>query len=113
MSSAYDQHFGTHGVVCTVKDVSATRFINAFAKHMKRQGKFEMPKWADVAKTAVCKNLPPLNDDWLYIRTASVARHIYNRKGSGVGSFRHIYGGQLRRGTLTNHQVPGSGKIVS
>jgi len=112
MASNYDQFFGTQGVVCTAKDVPAVRFINAFAKHMKRQGKFEVPKWADVVKTGVSKTLPPLNEDWLYVRTASVARHIYVRGGSGVGSFREIYGSQKRRGTLTNKSCKAGGKII-
>ena len=112
MASAYDQFFGTQGVVCTVKDVAAPRFIKAFAKHMKRQGKFEVPKWADVVKTGPSKDLPPYDEDWLYIRTASIARQIYNRGGSGVGSFRAIYGSQKRRGTLTNKSMLSGGKII-
>jgi len=82
------------------------------AKHMKTQGKFELPKWADVVKTGVHKELAPLNPDWLYVRAASIARHVYNRGGSGVGSFRKVYGGQQRRGTCTNHFKSASGKVI-
>merc|ERR1719188_2377681 len=98
--------------LCTVKDVKPEIFIRSFAKHMKRQGRFELPKWADVVKTGVCKELPPLDPDWLYVRAASVARFVYNEGGAGVGSFRKIYGGQQRRGTCTNHFRKASGKIV-
>ncbi|CAD7936413.1 unnamed protein product [Amoebophrya sp. A25] len=111
MSTAFDHVFGASSV-CTVKDVKAQKFITAFAKHMKRQGKFELPKWADVVKTGVSRELPPMDQDWLYIRCASVARHIYNRGGSGVGAFRKVYGGQQRRGTCTSHFRKSSGKIV-
>merc|ERR1712094_132909 len=96
---------GGEQVITTVKDVSADKFINAFAKHMKQQGRFEVPKWADVVKTGVSKELAPYDPDWLYVRAASVARHVYNRGGSGVGSFRKVYGSQQRRGTCTNHFV--------
>merc|ERR1712083_860460 len=53
-----------------------------------------------------------MNQDWLYIRAASVARHVYNRGGSGVGAFRKVYGGQKRNGTCKAHFRKGSGKIV-
>merc|ERR1712216_295896 len=79
---------------------------------MKRQGKFELPKWGDSVKTGVGKELPPTDSDWLYVRAASVARHVYNRGGSGVGAFRKVYGSQKRRGTMTNHFGKASGKII-
>merc|ERR1711972_457426 len=85
--------------VKTVKDVKADKFIAAFAQHLKRQGRFEIPKWADVVKTAKYKELPPNDPDWLYVRTASMVRKIYIRAGMGVGAMRKVYGGQLRRGT--------------
>merc|ERR1719373_351286 len=111
MASQYDKEFRVKAVT-TVKDVPASKFIAAFAKHMKRQGKFEIPKWSDVVKTGVAKELSPYDPDWLYTRAASVARHVYNRGGSGVGAFRKHYGGQQRRGVCTNHFRKSSGKII-
>lgn len=35
------------------------KFIQAFSQHLKRQGRFELPKWADVVKTSKAKELPP------------------------------------------------------
>merc|ERR1711957_1109962 len=96
----------------TVKDVEADKFISAFAQHLKRQGRFEIPKWADVVKTGKCKELPPINPDWLYIRTASMVRKIYIRGGTGVGGFRKVYGSQKRRGVQTNTYAKASGKIA-
>merc|ERR1712060_692471 len=78
----------------------------------KRQGRFEIPKWADVVKTSVAKELPPSNPDWLYVRAASMVRKIYIRGGTGVGAFRKVYGGQKRRGTMTNTFCKSSGKIA-
>ena len=46
-------HTVTYVYICigktvkTVKDVSADKFIVAFSQHLKRQGRFELPKWAD------------------------------------------------------------------
>merc|ERR1712217_784553 len=98
--------------VVSVKDVEAAKFIESFAQHLKRQGRFEIPKWADVVKTGKAKELPPNNPDWLYVRTASMVRKIYIRGGIGVGAFRKVYGTQYRRGTMTKVFAKGSGKIA-
>merc|ERR550514_1964214 len=95
-----------------VKDVEAAKFITSFAQHLKRQGRFEIPKWADVVKTGRAKELPPNDPDWLYVRTASMVRKIYIRGGSGVGGFRKVYGTQQRRGTQKKLFVKGPGKII-
>merc|ERR1711879_1139479 len=86
--AVYDDYFKEGKTVVTVKDVEADKFIVAFAQHLKRQGRFEIPKWADIVKTAKFKELPPNDPDWLYIRTASMVRKIYIRAGMGVGAFR-------------------------
>mmetsp|Transcript_140938 Transcript_140938/g.262918 ORF Transcript_140938/g.262918 Transcript_140938/m.262918 type:complete len:163 (+) Transcript_140938:113-601(+) len=108
----YDDMFKEDRKVVTVKDVDPPAFITAFAQHLKRQGRFEIPKWADVVKTGRLKELPPTDPDWLYVRTASLVRKIYIRGGSGVGGFRKVYGGQKRRGTCTNTFCKSSGKII-
>merc|ERR1712203_127656 len=105
-------YFKEGKTVVTAKDVEADKFIVAFAQHLKRQGRFELPKWADVVKTAKYKELPPNDPDWLYVRTASMVRKIYIRKGMGVGAFRKVYGSQQRRGTCTNTFSKSSGKIA-
>lgn len=42
-----------------IQDVEPEKFISAFSQHLKRQGRFELPKWADVVKTSKAKELPP------------------------------------------------------
>merc|ERR1719456_161482 len=108
----YDAEFKDGKTIATVKDVEASKFITAFAQHLKRQGRFEIPKWADVVKTGKAQELAPYDPDWLYVRTASIVRKIYIRGGSGVGGFRKVYGGQKRRGTMTNIFSKGSRKII-
>jgi len=83
----YDNMMKEGRKIKTVKDVEHSKFISAFAQHLKRQGRFEMPKWADLVKTGRTRELAPYDPDWLYIRTASVVRKIYIRGGSGIGGF--------------------------
>merc|ERR1719454_663555 len=112
MCEVYDAMFKEGREVKTVKDVAAEKFIEAFAQHLKRQGKFEIPKWADLVTTGKHKELAPYDPDWIYTRAASIVRKIYIRGGVGIGALRKIYGGQFRRGTCTNIYTKGSGKIL-
>jgi len=43
-----------------------------------------VPDWVDVVKTNVAKELAPYDEDWFYVRTAGIARHLYIRS---VNSF--------------------------
>ena len=52
----------------TVKDVDAQAFVKAYAAHLKRSGKVDMPKWVDLVKTGSYKELAPYDGDWFYIR---------------------------------------------
>eukprot|EP00966_Prymnesium_polylepis_P019692 454071-Prymnesium_polylepis.1 len=67
----------------TVKDVASHDFVIAYAAHLKRIGKIEVPKWADLVKTATHKELAPYDPDWYYIRAAAIARRVYLRAGTG------------------------------
>merc|ERR1711924_571239 len=88
----------------TVKDVPADEFIKACADYLKRQPKFDVPKYHDIVKTGVIKELAPYDGDWFYIRAASVARKVYLRKGTGVGALKKWYGGSSgTTGVLVKH----------
>jgi len=97
---------------CTVKDVSPHEFVRAYAAHLKRSGKIELPHWTDLVKTATFKELAPYDPDWYYVRAASMARKIYLRHGIGVGAFRKIYGGSQRNGARPPHFCKSSGSIA-
>ena len=96
----------------TVKDVPADEFIKACADFLKRQPKFDVPKYHDIVKTAVVKEFAPYDEDWFYIRAASVVRRVYLRPGVGIGSLRHWYGGCHRRGTRTSRHATASGSVI-
>jgi len=94
-----------------VRDVAADEFIKAYAAHLKRSGKLEVPQWADIVKTGHFKELAPYDPDWYYVRCAAVARHIYLRKSMGVGALAKLYGGKYRRGNRPSHHADASTNI--
>lgn len=64
----------------TVRDVDAQKFVAAYAAHLKRTGKLEVPAWVDLVKTAPHKELSPYNPDWFYVRAGTgpwIATYIH------------------------------------
>merc|ERR1712199_38194 len=107
------------GLLCSrmsrsVKDVPAADFIKAAAEFLKRQPKFDVPKYHDIVKTAVAKEFAPYDEDWFYIRAASILRKVYLRKGTGIGALKKWYGGSngTHRGTRKAHFMTASGAII-
>ena len=54
-----------------VVTISADAFITAYASHLKRSGKLEVPTWVDLVKTGAFKELAPYDPDWYYVRAGS------------------------------------------
>jgi hypothetical protein len=50
---------------------SAEDFITAYASHLKRSGKLEVPTWVDIVKTGAYKELAPYDPDWFYVRAGT------------------------------------------
>jgi len=96
----------------SVKDVDQQKFVTAFAAFLKKSGKMPVPEWVDLVKTAIAKELAPYDEDWFYIRTASVARHIYIRSPVGVATVQKIYGVRKNNGSSPSHWSRSSGSVA-
>ena len=96
----------------TVKDVPADKFIEEFAKFLKKGDKVKPPDWAEHARTGHHKELAPYRPDWWYIRCASIARRVFIRKRVGVGGLTKAYGGRKRRGVRPGIYIRGSSSIA-
>lgn len=87
----------------TVKDVPAARFIEKLADHFKRTQEIVPPEWSDIVKTAPHKQMCPADEDWFYVRAASIARKVYIRGDVGVGAFQKMYGSRSSKGPGRKH----------
>lgn len=67
----------------SVKDVDQHEFVRQVAAFLKKTNKVKVPEWADLVKLAKYKELAPIDPDWYYVRTASIARHLYFRYPAG------------------------------
>merc|ERR1712098_961700 len=95
----------------SVKDVSQPEFTVALAAFLKKSGKMKVPEWVDLVKTNNRKELAPYDEDWFYIRAASMARHMYIRSPVGVSTVKKIYGIRSNNGSSPSHWAAGSGGV--
>jgi hypothetical protein len=58
--------------VCNVRDVKPSRFIAAYAHHLKKANWLKLPAWVDLVKTGPGKQMCPQNPDWYYIRAGII-----------------------------------------
>uniref|UniRef100_A0A7J3ZJ68 Small ribosomal subunit protein eS19 n=1 Tax=Fervidicoccus fontis TaxID=683846 RepID=A0A7J3ZJ68_9CREN len=95
----------------TVLEVPAEVFIGRLAEYLKKNVKeIQPPEWAPYVKTGVDREHPPMQEDWWYIRAASMMRKLYKSgEPIGVGTFRVIYGGRKNYGSAPEHFVKASG----
>lgn len=96
----------------TVYDVPASALINEVAQRLKKDKMVTPPEWASYVKTGIHKEMPPVNEDWWYIRCASILRRIYIDGPVGVERLRSFYGGRISRGSKPERFVKGSGSIA-
>ena len=94
----------------TVYDVQANELIVRVAEKLK--GKLEPPEWAKFVKTGINKERPPMQDDFWYIRAASILRNIYVHDHAGVSKLRNKYGGRIKNTHQRKEKVKASGKII-
>lgn len=98
--------------MASIYDVNPSELIEKASEDMKKIDEIKPPEWAAFVKTGMHKERPPLEDDWWYVRTASVLRAVYKLGPIGVSKLRNKYGGRKRRGYKTEHFYKGSGNIA-
>eukprot|EP00999_Lentomonas_sp_LEN2_P001210 NODE_2226_length_621_cov_309.123482_g2176_i0.p2 GENE.NODE_2226_length_621_cov_309.123482_g2176_i0~~NODE_2226_length_621_cov_309.123482_g2176_i0.p2 ORF type:complete len:154 (+),score=38.14 NODE_2226_length_621_cov_309.123482_g2176_i0:77-538(+) len=102
----------TRNPAACVKDVSHADFISAAAAQFKREGQLELPKNWEFQKMASWKQYSPYDQDWFYIRTASLLRRLYVRGGTGIGGLQKHYGGARKRGVCPVHHADASAGVI-
>ena len=93
-------------------DVAVQELILKAAEELKKIPEVRPPEWAAFAKTGMFKERPPMDNDWWYLRSASVLRTIYRLGPIGVSKLRTKYGGKANRGVKKEHFYKGSGSIL-
>jgi small subunit ribosomal protein S19e len=98
--------------VVTARDVDAAKLIAGAKEELKKVEEIKAPTWSVFVKSGVSKERPPVQQDFWYIRAASLLRRIYIDGPVGTAKLRTYYGGRKRRGHRKARSRRGSGAIL-
>lgn len=87
-------------------------YVLALAKTLKQYPEFKAPEWSYFVKSSTSKKRPPIQEDFWYLRSASILRQLYVRGVVGVGKLRTKYGSRKKRGGRPEEFRKSSGKII-
>lgn len=97
--------------MASVTGADAQEFIERAAKELEKMEEMRPPEWASFVKTGVHRERPPTQENWWWLRAASVLRKIYMEQ-RGVSRLRAEYGGRKRRGHKPEHKYRASGAVI-
>lgn len=96
-----------------VYDFKPEELIKKTASELKKLDNMKKPEWAIFVKTSVAKERQPVDNDWWYIRAASILRKLYILdKPIGTNKLRNFYSGRKNRGHKPDRVYKGAGKII-
>ena len=96
----------------SIYTVEPAKLIRLIAEKLKEYPEITPPKDSKFWKTAFFKELAPVEEDFWYIRCASLLRKVSKFGEIGVNRLRKKYGGRNKKGPGLNHSAKGSGKII-
>jgi small subunit ribosomal protein S19e len=98
----------------TLYDAPADALIEALAGEL--SGRIEEPAWATFAKSGPGREFPPEDEDFWYVRAASVLRRVAMDGPVGVDRLSTYYGGpkdgSTRYRVAPTHRSDGSEKLL-
>jgi len=96
----------------TVKDVPADKLIAKLKEELKQVKEIQPLEWSYFVKSGVHKERPPQQEDFWYVRSASVLRRIYLDGPVGTERLRSYFGGRKGRGHRPARFRKASGSII-
>ena len=88
------------------------KYIIELANLLKKIPEFSVPEWGNFVKTGTSRSRPPTQEDFWYLRAASILRQLYIKGVVGVGKLRSKYGSAKNRGARPTEFRKASGKII-
>jgi small subunit ribosomal protein S19e len=95
-----------------INDMNTGVVIEKTAEALKKVPEIQPPKWSEFVKTGTNRERPPVNQDWWYVRAASMLKKISRLGPVGVNKLRKKYGGKKNRGHKPEKRFDASGNII-
>lgn len=96
----------------SINDVPADKLIGKLKEELKTVQEVKPTSWAKFVKSGVHKQRPPEQEDFWYIRSASILRRLYLEGPVGVQGLRTYFGGRKQFGHAPAHFRRASGNII-
>ena len=96
----------------SVQDVDSAKFVGMLKQELKSQKLVEPLPWSKFVKSGVHRVRPPQQEDFWYIRSASILRRLYLDNELGVQRMRTYFGGRKKSGTHPRHAYKASGSTI-
>ncbi|NMJ86850.1 MAG: 30S ribosomal protein S19e [Thaumarchaeota archaeon] len=95
-----------------VYDVPADILIEKLAEILKEDTSINPPAWSQFAKTGAHTERIPFNNNWWYVRCASLLRKVYLHGPIGLTDLKSAYGGGKQLGYSKSHHKDAGGSII-
>ncbi len=95
-----------------IYDVDATLLIKRVAEELKKESVIKAPAWSAYAKTGMSRERAPVQEDWWFVRSASILRKLFILGPVGTQKLRNAYGGRKNEGMAPEHVYPGGGSNI-
>ena len=94
-------------------DVNQIELVNRLAEKLEKEKLISPLEWAKFVKTGASKDRVPSQDNWWYLRAASILRRMYvDKRPIGVNRLRTIYGDKEKNRYSGQHFRPAGGSII-
>ncbi|MEM5843244.1 MAG: 30S ribosomal protein S19e [Candidatus Aenigmatarchaeota archaeon] len=95
-----------------VYDVDPQKFVERLKEELKKIDIIKPPKWVLFAKSSSANERPPEQEDFWYIRAASILRRLYIDGEIGVRRLRTYYGKRKQHKRKREKFRKAGGKII-
>lgn len=96
----------------SVFELDAHEYNKKLALALKKIPEFKAPEWSLYVKSGPAKKRPTDEEDFWFLRSASILRQIYKKKIVGVNRLRTKYGSKKDRGMQPEQFRKAGGKII-
>ncbi|MBI2547439.1 MAG: 30S ribosomal protein S19e [Candidatus Aenigmarchaeota archaeon] len=96
----------------SVREVDAQKLTSSVKEELKKVKEIAPPPWIYFVKSGAHRERMPQQDDFWYVRSASILRRLYLDGPVGIARMRSYFGGKKRRGHKPAHFRRASGSIV-
>jgi len=92
-----------------IHDVNATELIHRTAQQLEKEKAVQPPSWSQFVRTGTSKDRVPVQENWWFIRSASIMRKLFIFGPVGTSKLRVKYGSKKNRGAQPEKFFPASG----